>query len=145
MALCAWISRLDPLGAGRPFSVPRAIALMQSAGAGSSNCYAASSAGAMGVSSLTSAQITALDADAAVWARELPAGWRNLTVSQLPAAVVNKLQTILTNQGIVSGVVGTDTLPQAFQKIVTALAGENNIDISVWPARFDSALSAEPF
>jgi len=66
----------------------------------------------------TSQQITAINADSVCWARELPANWRTLTWSAVPASARNRLTTRL---GVGPGIALTDTLPVAMNKILAAL------------------------
>lgn len=66
----------------------------------------------------TSQQINDINADNVSWARELPAGWRTLTWSVVPANVRNRLTNRLS---VDPGIALTDTLPVAMDKILAAL------------------------
>lgn len=66
----------------------------------------------------TSQQIADLNADNMVWARELSANWRTLTWGVVPAAVHNRLTTRL---GVNPGLLNSDLLPVAMDKILAAL------------------------
>lgn len=71
------------------------------------------------IGNATSQQITAIDADSVCWARKLPANWRTLTWSAVPASARNRLTT--TRLGVDPGIALTDTLPVAMNKILAAL------------------------
>lgn len=85
----------------------------------------------------TSQQIQDLNADADVWARELPANWRTLTWSAVPAAQRNRLQTIL---GIDPQIVLTDLLPVAIDKILVAMGDPAMKDLAAIEAHLGEPL-----
>lgn len=76
---------------------------------------------AIGLAQLTPEQKTVVDALSGVWVFDV-ADWRNKTVSQIPAAIRNKLNTLLADRGINAGIAMSDTIMQAMSKIVLAIA-----------------------
>jgi hypothetical protein len=78
---------------------------------------------AVGLVEVTQVQFDAVDALAGVWMFDA-ADWRTKTVSQIPAATRQRLNTLLTDRGISAGIQLADTVMQAVGKIVTAVGGD---------------------
>lgn len=132
MANGLWLSRIVLVG-GR-FNQPRAYQLIQAMPepkprtAFSTTFPTDARPRALGfVVGATAQQITDLNADADVWARELPANWRNLAWSAVPTAQRTRLQTIL---GIDPQIALTDLLPVAIDKILIAMGDPTMKDLA---------------
>lgn len=69
----------------------------------------------------TAQQISDLNADSLTWCRTLPANWRTLAWSDVPSAQRNRLVSRL---GIDPGILLTDLLPVAFDKVLAAMGDD---------------------
>jgi hypothetical protein len=75
---------------------------------------------AIGLAELTPLQAALFDELAGTWVFDA-LDWRTKTVNQIPAAVRQRLNALLTDRGISAGIQMSDTVAQAVGKIVTAI------------------------
>ena len=75
---------------------------------------------AIGVAELTTLQASLFDAMPGVWVFDA-VDWRTKTVNQIPGAIRQRLNNLLTDRGISAGIQMSDTVAQALGKIVTAI------------------------
>lgn len=75
---------------------------------------------AIGLAQLTTQQAALFDAMPGVWVFDAR-DWRTKRVSEIPAGVRTRLNSLLTDRGISAGITMQDTVAQAIGKIVTAI------------------------
>jgi hypothetical protein len=77
---------------------------------------------AIGFVELTDAEFDAGQDIAGVWLYRLN-GWRAKLVSDIPAAIRQAFNAMLTDRGISAGIVLSDPIPTAFDKLIQAIPG----------------------
>ena len=75
---------------------------------------------AIGLIEVTPAQYTASESIPGVWLFDAQ-NWRTKLVSDIPSAMRQRLNALLTDRDINAGVTLTDTVPQAINKIIQAI------------------------